>query len=377
MVAMTPVTNGPMVGFTVLPFFVLSAFSVEYASTIFLSRAKGEAKEPPLGDVGRRADFIFFLQNAALVLTAFSLVRLTGPWFGGAITLLLLPAASIVLVDSRSIASAISPIQLLAMIQALGGNYWIACGFCTVLVVCATLAVTAVPIAWPFFILYSLYVAYAYLGYLHFYHQYELRVRIPEYEEEFVSKHQFEKLRALSDGFILFKESQLERAREVLRDAFKKCNDDPDLHFLYHKVLLAANDQTALRNHSNFLMDKLISTDRAPEAQKVYSDTLEQLPDFRPMSAVVSLGLAREYQKQKKPDKAIYLLKEFHRHYPDSDLIAEAYFLAAEIFHEQLQQDNKALTVLDYVLNNKLFPSQGRQSLEGKYLSLRKKIIGA
>lgn len=359
---------------TILPFLILFTLSMEYASTIFLYRSQGESQAPSPGRIGRRPDILFFLRHAVIILLGITFVTAIQHWIAALLYMMYLPAAVIVLANERSLSSALSPLAVIRMIQALGRDYWIAFIFCSAMLACTATAILTLPFIWPFILLYGLYASYAYLGYLMFYHQYELSARIPDHEKEFVTKIEFEKRRALSDSFILLKEKQIGRAREVLKDGFRRCNDDMDLHIQYHKVLLCTDDPTALRNHADFLLDRLTGSNNVGAALRTLDDTLERLPDYRPRQATTCFNLAELFSQERNTERALYLLKEFHQHYAKSELIAEAYLLAAHIFHENSAENKKALVLLNYVMQNQLLPTQGQDVLIQKIQSLKHRI---
>lgn len=353
------ITSTPFVGFTIVPLLTLLCVALEYAGNILNATSRGDLSPPTLALAGKGIDGLFLMRHVAVVALGITVTRTANQWhpaFGyvvGAICIGLLPAAMMLLSQDRSLSSALNPLLLVSMIRTMGSHYWIACGYCLVLAVMVVMLVNTAPFLWAFAFLYGLYSAYALFGYLLFYYQYELGSRITTHHSLPMTKFEFDKQRALSDSFILFKEKNIGRARDIMRDAFKRQENDADLHLQYHNFLLATEDNEALVNHANVLLNLLVSQRKFDIALNILRESQQKLnagsPGYFPDNAATCFHLAEHAKVKGKSDAAISLLKNFHERFPDSNLIPQAYLLAATIFKDELSQPDKARFLINYL----------------------------
>lgn len=359
--------RSPLVGFAILPLFFIFTFVLEYAGGIMQARSEGKSVPPHYGEFFKGLDMLYLIKHvltvgAGIVITRFSLD--IHPVFGflvGALCLFILPAALMILAIDRSLSRAMNPLLLLSMVRPFLRDYCIFYAMALILTTFFwntfnTLVVASAGLGlgllWYLGAVAAIYACYAMLGYLMFYYQYELDNSFVVDRGPILDKSAYEKLRALADSDVLVAEGRLDDARHVLRAAMSSADKDLGVHRRYQEILLKKDDAEALVNHSNYYLALLLRSSDVKTASQVYRAVAKRLPEFLPDEEKVRLQLAQQLYKELDYQGAVVLLRAFHERYPNSNLIPQAYLLAAEILHEHLSDSHRGAMLLRYVVDN-------------------------
>ena len=358
--------QGPLVGFAILPLLIFYTLILEYAGAILLARSEGKSVPPTWGESFKGMDWLYLVKH---VLTAAAAIQVTNfciginPVFGflvGALCVFIFPAALIILTIDRSISRAINPLLLITMVRPFIKDYCVFYGIALVLAIFFWQTFNTIlnsngmglALFWYVGLVAAVYACYAMLGYLMFYYQFDLGNCFVVDKGEQLSKKDHDKQRAMGDSDVLLAEGKLDEARHVLRATMDSMDKDLDVHARYHAILLKTDDAEAINNHTNFYMGLLLENDGIKTASKAYRAVKARLPDFLPQAAAVRYQLAQQLAKELDFQGAIDLLRSFHEHFPDSQLIGDAYLLAATVLHEHLHDSHRAASLLQFVLEH-------------------------
>jgi len=353
----------PMIAFSVLPLLILYTLVLEYAGAILLARSEGKSSPPPWGETFKGLEILYLVKHVLTVAAGITVTTFFAdihPVLGflvGALCLFILPAALIILTIDRSISRAINPLLLITMVRPFLKDYCVFYGVALVLALIYWISLNKILasggmsfiIIWYVALVAGVYACYAMLGYLMFYYQYDLGTCFVTDKGPLLNKKTYEKLRALGDSDVLTAEGRLDEARQVLRTTMDSVDKDLDVHRRYHQILLQTNDTEALINHTNFYLGLLFEQDDMKTASQVFRRVKKRLPDFLPNAPAIRIGLAEQLNKELDFQGAIDLLKSFHDIFPESELIPQAYLLAATILHEKLSDSPRAAMLLKFV----------------------------
>ena len=359
--------NTALVGFAILPLLVIFTFIIEYAGSIMLARSEGEKKPPEWGTVFKKLDFLYLIKHVAAVgvgigVTKFCLdLNLIFGFLVGALCLFIFPAALMILAIDRSLSRAINPLLLLSMVRPFLKDY---CAFYLMALLLAVFFWTSLntllemnaglglTLLWYLGLVAAIYACYAMLGYLMFYYQFDLGNSFVIDRGQTILKPDYEILRALGDCDVLTAEGRFEDARQVLRSTMNSVSKHPEVHQRYQYILLQLDDADALINHSNFYLELLLENNDIKTASQVYRSVKKRMPSYLPASPTVRYQLAVQLKNELDGQSAVEMLRSFHEIYPNSTLVPQAYLLAAEILHQNLNDSHRAAVLLSFVLNN-------------------------
>jgi tetratricopeptide (TPR) repeat protein len=135
---------------------------------------------------------------------------------------------------------------------------------------------------------------------------------------------------------------QMDKALDAAYEGQRLAPDDAAAQERYHKLLHLAGKTDRLLVHANRLIPLLLRQQKADRAFEALRRCRELSPDFCPEDPAILLALAEAARKQREPKQALDLLGNFDKKYPKHPLIPDAYFLSACILCEDLRQDEVA-----------------------------------
>jgi len=358
----------PLAVFTLLPLLLLGALTLDYGACIMNSMAKKSSEPPPAGSALQGLNVNYLVRHAALVLAVVFLSAeglfsesLPGRMFGLAF-IFLLPAALIVLARDKTLSSALNPGTLLLVAKSLGRDYVLICALMVLFVYCvgATAHVAnmaSLQVAWALLwlagVIYGIYFLYAVCGYALYYYQDDLGMRTHSEEDTvLLTKMEFQRQRALGESGVLMAAGEFVLARKLIQSTFETCKDDQELHLRYHMILMKIEDDQALKNHTNYLINLLLAEDSDSKASEVYVATLRKLGECEIADPAHRISLARQLRAERRIKESIFLLKSFHQRFPESELIQPAYELAADILENDLGDQGRAAALLQFLKDN-------------------------
>ncbi|MDR2837414.1 MAG: hypothetical protein LBV49_02410 [Azonexus sp.] len=135
---------------------------------------------------------------------------------------------------------------------------------------------------------------------------------------------------------------QMDKALDAAYEGQRLAPDDAAAQERYHKLLHLAGRTDRLLPHANRLIPLLLRQQKAGRAFAALRRCRELAPDFRPEDPAVLLALAQAARQQREAKQALDLLSDFDKKYPKHSLIPDAWFLSAAILCEDLRQDEQA-----------------------------------
>lgn len=342
-----------------------AAVVVKYSFAIIEQRGSGKITPPVMtavisGDEDHlflRQIALFFLMGVIAGMTAY-LNELLGVLVGGFLTLAV-PASIMLLAVDKSVSRALNPLALSSLMLAVGWPYLLL-WFCVQIIsagpvyifgwMAAVLPVSAIAPILASLMVYFTFVLYAMLGYVLFEYQSELGFESVAEEDEDTDDQGFEKARALGESTVLIMDAEYERARECLRSAMERVHDDIDLHLRYHKLLMLLNDDEALVNHCDYLINILKQRNMLGKGVPVVLDVQSRIAAFRLADTQAAMEVAHLFQLQGKHKAVVRLFRNMHKTNARDPLLPEAYLMVATILFEYLNEDAKALSIIHFVL---------------------------
>ncbi|MDO3387009.1 DUF4013 domain-containing protein [Gilvimarinus sp. SDUM040013] len=358
---------------------------IKYGLAIITTRGEGVTAAPAISSILQGDEHHLFLRQIGLfVLMGLAVLIASGisSLFGLLILAFMafaLPASVVVLAVDKSIRRAINPFNLLHFMLTIGWPYLLL-WFCSQAVaagpyVIADLFMTpqgSVETASeePSFIAivllnsisnYFTLVLYAMLGYVLYEYQSELGFVSKARQESDLDEQQFLRAKALGSTAVLISDQQHEKARKVLRQALEDVRDDIELHLQYHKLLMLLNDDQALVNHGQYLVDLMFEQQAPAKATSIVLDVQSRHPTFKLESTRRALVVAQHLVRQGHFRNAIRLFHNHHKYSPNDPLLPAVYLLTAKVFSENLNDDEKACAIARYILKVKPQCSERQQ----------------
>lgn len=150
----------------------------------------------------------------------------------------------------------------------------------------------------------------------------------------------------LGDIEALIKEGQLETAVTRLRQRVLKHRDDRILHDRFHGLLALTGDVPRLTGHGAEYIGMLLNSSDRAKAVQVYRDCKQADPQFKLDSPNQVYPLAETMFGVGEYKLLVQLANGFHRLYPNHPGTARLYLLVARALSEGLNQEEKALPIL-------------------------------
>ncbi|MFW5824624.1 MAG: tetratricopeptide repeat protein [Marinobacter sp.] len=355
--------NRGLLGWVVYVVLALVLFKYTYA--VIRHTAGGHMKPPPVAAAYSGAGFAIGLQQmvvfvAMVLLVGFAMAML-GPIPGlvlAALVVLALPASIMVLAMENSVFAALNPLNLVALISAIGWPYFVLYGFLVLMTMASGAAqdfavthldpVLAQPLT-GFLNSTYLLILFHMLGYLLFQYQEELGFASDYQDEEAPADPQRDRSRRIdADIDMNLKEGNYDRVAGILEESLKRDPANPNRLEQLYRLALARNDLEALSRHHGKLLCWMAAWRRHRDMQTLLTLLRQRDPQFQPQDPALTVACADLLFLQHQPRPALQLLKDFHKRFPDSDQIAPAYLLAARILANGFEQWDKAISFLKF-----------------------------
>lgn len=358
----------PKIPFGLLLSIVVAAVFIKYAYTVLEHTAHGNLQPPPLTSGYWTDDysilfkqlFIFLLIGAATSGISSQLGSVPGMIFL-LLAAFLLPASIMALATTNSLLTAINPSFLFNLVFLIGWPYLILYGFLFLLSIGKETAIYLIGNAQPtplqigmmiFVSMYFTYIIYHMMGYVIY--QYHDRLGFSTYAttEDATTNESLISHEGMEIVERHIQNENFPAAQEELKYIIRKNPDDIDLRMRFHKLVRLSGDTKQLTYHGQGLITRLLDNNRLAAAVDVFLDCFSTDRDFRPEKASQYLTLAEALQARGKHNEALSLVNGFHKRHPGDPTIPDLYFLAARIFVENLQKDDKARPILTFLNNH-------------------------
>ena len=347
---------------------VLFLALLKYTYAVINHTAEGHMKPPPLAVAFSGEGFSIAVQQLLVFILLGAMIGTSG-YLGGpvlafvvmALVVLALPASIMVLAMERTVGAAVNPLNLMTLISRIGWPYFLLYGYLVLLTLASGAAQEfalqhfdpwiSLPLAGFLNSTFTL-ILFHMLGYLLFQYQEELGFAsdLQELEadgQDPASRNRSNRLDADIDMDL--KDGNYDRVEAQLKSALKQDPDNPHRLEQLYRFLTARGKQDELRRYAPQILAWLADRNDAAAMVELL-DAIESVdPSFRFDDPELSVRCARCLYYRGEYRKALKLLQEFHKRFPDSEQLAPAYILAAQVLANGLSQWEKATAFLTFV----------------------------
>ena len=338
---------------------------LKYSFAALKSTAQGSLTPPriTLETISNEFDIIFKQLGIYIVIgfVFFKVVQSAGIFIGlvfVGLAVLSIPAMIIVLVASNSLLHALNPVIFIGMAWRIGWGYLLMYLFYTLLgsapVVLGQMVIAHLPLELQSFLFsmaksYYLIVSYHLMGYVVFqYHEeigYEVDLEEQELPEEAANPEEEKDRELLSRANMLVKEGKLDEAIECLKEERNALRGNPVLAERFYNLLKIRERFPEMLAHAKPYMDLLAKGNQKEKLCEVLLECLSHNPAFTPAPSTLfkAAGVLNETGKAKE---AVQAYDRFIKANSNHHMIPKAYFLAAGIINEKLNDPRKASGIL-------------------------------
>ncbi|RMH14154.1 MAG: hypothetical protein D6698_13085 [Gammaproteobacteria bacterium] len=288
---------------------------------------------------------------------------------------LMLPAMVVLLAVYRSFFRALNPVDIGSVISTIGLPYLALCGMLLLLSGGPGSLVYLLPGGFPAWIQTMLFVFisgyftivnFHLLGYVVYQFHEQLGIK-PEIEYDVRPAKTRSAKAPAADGAtyptlqkvrLLLKEGKQQAAMAALKRELSRLAEmdeaRAEMHQLYHRMLLETEDKEQLLDHAREYISRLLDQGRGKQALGVMRDCLSRDKDFRPTNPEEVHQLIRVAYQAEDHRMVVALANGFLRRFPDYPDVIDPLLLAAKSLHHHFNQEDKASTILQFILKESL-----------------------
>lgn len=298
-----------------------------------------------------------------------------------------LPGAIMVIALEDNLVRALNPMTTFFFIRAMGKAYFVLWFFFALILGARELVLRLAAEASVFVRLplemalggYLMLVLFATMGYaLYQYHQelgYDVKVDFDTHREK--------EVRAASAAAgkpvdpiaqqvnALVKEGRMDEALRVVHDAMRYDKLNADLNERAHQLYVAKGDPAKTLAHGVAYVHSLVAAKRGSKALAALGKLRALDAKFEP-NADSLLGLAQAAMAVRDTATAVELVKGFDKRFPGHADTPAVYLLGAKITSEHLHQDEKAMRILQALLQR--YPDAAVKEEAQKYLAVLARV---
>ena len=331
--------------------------------------------------VGSLLPYKFAGLIVAFAVTAVILNRLLGAFDLAALIVLgvvfaaLMPAASIRLVTTGSLRSALSTAEVVEVVRKIGKPYAALSGFvfggvlgglCALYVLGVLGHSGADPdesgigralltLLFSVAFWYYAFAVCAVLGYALYQHADAFHIALLDRGDKRLKsstgRHADVKART-RDALIgqMMTLGEVKEAIELLNADLGQRPNDLSLHARLHKLLLAENYTPRIEDHTEKFLVLLAKSQNWHGALELVEEALARRADWAPRRAESIAPLARAAMQKGKVQLAATLIRGFDKKYPNHPDIPEVYFIGAQLMAERAGRPDEARRILEFLL---------------------------
>jgi tetratricopeptide (TPR) repeat protein len=351
---------------------IVMIFFLRYAYTALEQTAKGYMDMPVFSidlllnqlDLPIK-QLLIIAATIAFNFTVYDMFGLGAVVFTMVFSIVATPASIMVLATEYSFFKAFNPLIIGKLITKIGTPYFILCAFLILLLISSEVSFSLLSkiipenYIWPgyFFVnMYFVLIMYNMMGYVIFqYHEnlgYDIEVDLNNHQATDETIGESDKHESIIQAEILLKEGKIDLAIEKLSAAINNSPADFSIRAMLHKILKVTAKKQELALHTSGYIERLLIENKQAKAIDILFETRQLLPTYLPDKANIRYELALLLNEQNYTDVALACVNNLHREFQNYAGIPKAYFLAAKIMCEKLGDDDKAITVINFVLNN-------------------------
>lgn len=305
------------------------------------------------------------------------------------ITIFVLPASVMLLAAKRSFTSAFNPVLYFKVIKSIGIAYLLLYAFVLMML---SSAAAAMYYLYPFipaglhltvnflismFFLLSIFNMLGYVLY-----QYHEKIGFGVDVEVSSSQRTNEELGdfvlrmpSMIEVEILVQEGEYTKAKLLLEKQISAEPSDMHARGYYQKLLHVLGDVEGAKIHCANFVARLMAEKKMTQAMKVFAACYKEDPEVTLAKPVQRLEMAYLYLNNGEYRLAMHLLNNLHIDHPSYSEIPEAYLLAAKIMSDKLNQHDKAIRILEFVLEK--YPQNKGIDEARQYLNILQSVSRA
>ncbi|WP_372985989.1 hypothetical protein [Marinobacter sp.] len=373
----------------ILIWIVLALALFKYTYAVINHTAEGHLKPPPVAVAFTGSGFDIVVLQLLVFVVMGGLVgaaaMLGGPILGMlaiAFVVLALPASIMVLAMERSVGAAVNPMNLALLISRIGTPYFLLYGYLILLTLASGAAQDFALNHFPLWFSQPLagflnstftLILFHMLGYLLFQYQEELGFAADVQDGETLAQAQSRDRTARFDADIdmNLKDGNYDRVQSMLREALIRDPDNALRIAQLYKLLMARRDVPELHRYHVRILNWLANSNDGEAIAELVTLLQEAEPTCRLEDPELSVRCASAMYHRGRFKPALRLLQDFHKRFPDSDQLAPAYLLVAQILANGLNQWEKATAFLTFI--QKKCPNHPLHGQIGTYLEQAEK----
>jgi tetratricopeptide (TPR) repeat protein len=308
----------------------------------------------------------------------------------------IIPAATMRLVITGSLRSALNPAEMISLIQRVGKPYAALAAFIFVAELCRSYGLTALAVGGglsaaslrtgfgvgtiaQLFLLSSAFWYFTYMicgmvGYAmyQFADALDISVMGPgEKAMRSVANARTIDIKARTrDALIgqLVSAGEIKDAIDLLSHDLSERPNDLSLHARLHRLLVAENSTPRIEHHADSYLKLLVKSENWREAIELVEDAMARRQGWAPRDVDQIAPLAQAAMRSGKPQLAGHLIKGFDKKHAVHSDIPRVYLIGAQLMAEWGGKPEEARRILEYLL--KRYPSDAVATEAGRYLQV-------
>ncbi len=352
----------------VFPFIIVF---LKYAQTVLEDTAHGYLKPTAIDSDKLFGNGIIVFKLLAILLAfklltsaALDMFDQTGYFIANVLTSISLPAAIMILAIEHRFSSAMNPITIYSVITRIGLPYFIMFMMFYLLDIAQSFLLALLQqhidpslsfAVYVFLTMYFYIITFNMMGYILYQHHevlgFSIDVEMHEQEED----KQFDTVGVspeMREVEILIHEGNMEQAVSQLRALIKSNPNNIDAHERILKLLRLIGNKPLHFEQAQKFMSYLIGENRMGNAAQIFQDGYEFDKKLKPEKAVERHEMARYLRHKGKAKLAMVVLNDLHRDFPSYEGIPEAYLMVAQLLSEHLNDDERAVMILQFLIKN-------------------------
>ncbi len=358
---------------------ILYAVGVKYSMAALQHTLRGEMSPPPLsGEVivqGYELPLALFFILVIYIMGLSSIATSFSPLLALLLLLLgvfLFPALILCLGISESFGFSLNPFNWIALVRSIGWPYLALYGL--------YLSFSGAQTSLEYFILDGvsnsvqgpawmtintlfMIISFHMLGYVALQYQHELQLQTPLRDAK---EQQPES--PLLEKFIA--EGNSAAAIEELACLVNDHPADPELRKKLHNYAMLNQEYRIVSRYAPAYLKMLTESGSYTAAAQLFSDCQKAAANCYPTQPEHYLPLFEILKQRGSFKDAIALLKNFHTRFPGNDLTPPVYFELAKLFSENMQRDDLAIQLLQFITRH--YSSHAKTAQVRQYLELIK-----
>lgn len=305
------------------------------------------------------------------------------------ITIFLLPASVMLLASKRSFTSAFNPALYYKVVKSIGVAYFLLYVFVLMMLSSAAAAMyythAFIPdgfhlTTYSLISMFFLLSIFNMLGYvLYQYHEkigFGVDVEVSSSQRTSEELGDFKlRMPSMVDVEILVQEGEYKKA--ILQLEKQIASEPSDMHArgYYQRLLHVLGDVEGAKIHCADFVGRLMAEKKITQAMNVFAACYKEDPNVTLSKPGQRLEMAHLFINNGEYRIAMHLLNNLHKDHPAYSEIPEAYLLAAKIMSDKLNQHDKAIQTLYFVLDK--YPQNKGVNEAQQYLNILESVSRA